>query len=150
MPSRKMTTLPFGIFTVLCTLANVPTLCRSAAAGSSIRGSSCATTPRYLSSSERELTRASELSRPTVSGRMAPGNRTVSRTGRIGKVSGTTLRLSAMGSSVRPGGKKPKSRETLDAGGARTVHSYAFYLHKILVNGTHIPAYVAKFCEALH
>jgi len=37
------TTLPLGIFTVLWTLARVPTLWRSAAAGSSIRGSNWAT-----------------------------------------------------------------------------------------------------------
>ena len=35
-PSRKTTTLPFGILTVLWILASVPTVCRSAAAGSSI------------------------------------------------------------------------------------------------------------------
>src|SRR5258705_1637807 len=83
-PSRKITTLPFGIFTVLCTLAKVPTLCRSAAAGSSTRGSCWATTPKTLSSPCNELISASELSRPTVSGRTAPGNSTVSLTGRIG------------------------------------------------------------------
>ena len=83
-PSRKITTLPFGIFTVLCTLAKVPTLCKSAAAGSSTRGSCWATTPKTLSSPCNELISASELSRPTVSGRTAPGNSTVSLTGRIG------------------------------------------------------------------
>src|SRR5581483_10068590 len=66
-----MTTFPLGIFTVLWTLASVPTLCRSAAVGSSTRGSSWATTPINFSSPVSELTSASELSRPTVRGRTA-------------------------------------------------------------------------------
>src|SRR5208282_6248215 len=71
---------------------------RSAAAGSSTRGSSWATTPSSFSSPDNELTNASELSRPTVKGRTAPGKRTVSRTGKIASVSGTKCFLSAIGS----------------------------------------------------
>ena len=99
-PSRKITTLPFGIFTVLWTFANVPTLWRSAAEGSSTRGSSWATTPSCFSSPSKAFTSASELSRPTVSGSTAPGNRTVSLTGRIGRTCGTTNFFSAMMSPI--------------------------------------------------
>src|SRR2546427_2851375 len=48
-----------------------------------MRASRCATTTIVLSS-PRELISCTELSRPTVSGRTAWGNSTVSRTGRIG------------------------------------------------------------------
>ena len=81
-PSTKTTRLPLGILTVLCSLAMVPTRCRSASVGSSTRGSSCATTPSSFRSPSSEFSSASELSRPTVSGRTPPGNRTVSRTGK--------------------------------------------------------------------
>src|SRR5215470_7384290 len=136
-----MTTLPFGILTVLWTFAKVPTLWRSAAAGSSMRGSNCATTPKYLSSSVRELTKDSELSRPTVRGRIAPGNRTVSRTGRMGNVSGTGLCLSAIGSSVQPkSSQNPEGGERLDAKKERRVHSFACDLQKILVYNAKIIA----------
>src|SRR2546429_5877604 len=56
---------------------------RSAGWGVSTRASRCATTTIVLSS-PRELINWTELSRPTVSGRTAWGNSTVSRTGRIG------------------------------------------------------------------
>src|SRR6267142_2187020 len=68
--------------------------------GSSMRGSSCATTAKSFSSPSNELTSASELSRPTVSGSTAPGNSTVSRTGRTGKTSGTENFFSAMMSPI--------------------------------------------------
>src|SRR5438067_2157532 len=83
MPSVKTNRLWFGILTTLCTVASVPMLNRSTGCGESTRASRCATTTIVLSS-PRELISCTELSRPTVSGRTAWGNSTVSRTGRIG------------------------------------------------------------------
>src|SRR6266513_3586636 len=56
---------------------------RSTGCGASTRASRCATTTIVLSS-PRELISCTEPSRPTVSGRTACVNSTVSRTGRIG------------------------------------------------------------------
>src|ERR1035441_4606377 len=69
--------------TTLCTVASVPTACRSAGLGDSSRGSSCAVTT-IARSSPRDSINWMELSRPTVNGSTAWGNRTVSRTGRTG------------------------------------------------------------------
>ncbi len=62
----------------------------------------------------KELTSASELSRPTVSGRTAPGNSTVSLTGRIASISGTTYFLSAMVPLTLKHANRP-CRKSLDA-----------------------------------
>src|ERR1039458_6978298 len=69
--------------TTLCTVASVPTVCRSAGLGESSRGSSCAVTT-IARSSPSDSINWMELSRPTVNGSTAWGNRTVSRTGRTG------------------------------------------------------------------
>ena len=58
--------------------------------------------PRVFSSPCSEFNSARELSRPTVMGWMPPGNRTISRTGRIGKLVGSAFivrgHLTPMGS----------------------------------------------------
>src|SRR5438445_12964462 len=90
-PSTNTTRLPLGILTVLWSLAIVPTRWRSTSLGSSTRGSSCATTAKRRSSPWRELSRARELSRPTVRGKAPPGNSTVSRTGNTANSGGTTI-----------------------------------------------------------
>ncbi len=83
-PSANTKRLWLGILTTLWTTADVPTVYRSLAWGLSTRASRCATTTMVLSS-PRELMSWTELSRPTVRGRTACGNRTVSRTGSTGK-----------------------------------------------------------------
>src|SRR5262249_40747837 len=112
IPSKNATTLPFGIRTVLCTLASVPTPWRSAPVGLSTLGSSCATTPKYLSELPlNDSSSASELSRPTGSGITAPGKRTVSLTGKMGSSDGTEifflLKLSPLDNKV---GQRPYNR----------------------------------------
>ena len=69
--------------TTLCTVARVPTACRSAGLGESSRGSICAVTT-IVRSSPSDSIKWMELSLPTVNGSTAWGNRTVSRTGRTG------------------------------------------------------------------
>ncbi len=83
VPSAKTNRLWFGIFTILCTVASVPTLWRSDGCGLSTLASRCATTTMVFSS-PRDWMSWMDDSRPTVRGRTACGNRTVSRTGRIG------------------------------------------------------------------
>ncbi len=83
-PSKNTTMCPFGIRTILWIRAAVPVLCKSDALGSSMRGSSCVTTPISLVSPFSDPSSANELSRPAVNGNTAPGNSTMSRTGRTG------------------------------------------------------------------
>ena len=84
-PSAKTNRLWLGILTTLCTTANVPMAYRSTGCGESTRASRCATTTMVLSSPS-ELISCTELSRPTVSGRTACGNSTVSLTGSTGRL----------------------------------------------------------------
>ncbi len=82
-PSVNTNRLWLGMRTTLCTVARVPTVCRSSGLGVSRRGSNCAATT-IVRSSPSDSINWIELSRPTVSGRTAWGNRTVSRTGNTG------------------------------------------------------------------
>ena len=82
-PSVKTNRLWLGMRTTLCTVARVPTACRSPGLGESSRGSSCAATT-IARSSPSDSINWMELSRPTVRGSTAWGNRTVSRTGSTG------------------------------------------------------------------
>src|SRR5579863_5868804 len=83
-PSANTNRLWLGIFTTLCTTAEVPMVYKSLGCGESTRASRCATTMMVLSSPS-ELISWTELSRPTVRGKTAWGNRTVSRTGSTGR-----------------------------------------------------------------
>ena len=69
--------------TILCTVARVPTVCMSSGVGVSSRASFWAVTTMERSSPSDSISWM-ELSRPTVRGRTAWGNKTVSRTGRTG------------------------------------------------------------------
>ncbi len=69
-PSVNTNRLWLGMRTTLCTVASVPTVCRSAGLGASRRGSSCAATT-IARSSPSDSINWMELSRPTVNGRTA-------------------------------------------------------------------------------
>ena len=69
-PSVNTKRLWLGMRTTLCTVARVPTLCRSAGLGVSRRASNCAATT-IARSSPSDSINWMELSRPTVKGRTA-------------------------------------------------------------------------------
>jgi hypothetical protein len=69
------------------------------------------------------LINASELSRPTVNGNTAPGNKTVSRTGKIGSWFGIAICLSAiqfLSSKTAPTPRSPPVK-SLDAGAPKKI-----------------------------
>src|SRR6185503_1092425 len=99
---------PSGNLNILWMCVRVPTRYRSLSTGSSTAGSRCVTTPMTLRSLTASLTSATELSRATASGRMAWGNRMVSRRGSMASSPGTLARST----SVTP----PESKSGLRSG----------------------------------
>src|SRR5262245_45548553 len=74
-------------------------------------GSRWVTTPMTLRSRTASWTRATELSRATASGRIAWGNRIVSRSGRIASSDGTSERFT----SFTPPDSKSGARSSLES-----------------------------------
>ena len=83
MPWTTRRSEPSGKRNILWMWVSVPTPKRSLSVGSSTEGSRWVTTPMTLRSFTASLTSATELSRATARGRMAWGNSSVSRSGRM-------------------------------------------------------------------
>ncbi len=84
-PSTSTLMVPSGSFSSCSTCASVPTLYRSAAAGSSVSADFCATSRMRLSASIACSSARMDLSRPTNSGMTMCGKTTTSRNGRTGR-----------------------------------------------------------------
>ena len=108
-PWIMIVVLPSGIWSTLRMRATVPISYTSSTEGASTEASRCATTPIVLLPWLAALIRAIEVSRPAVIGMTTPGNKTVLRRGKIGKVSGTSSRSISSSSSGESSGMSSAS-----------------------------------------
>ena len=101
VPSTSTLMVPSGSLSSCSTCASVPTVYRSAAAGSSVSADFCASRMMRLSASIACSSARMDLSRPTNSGMTMCGNTTTSRSGRTGRSRISVWERRGMGGSSR-------------------------------------------------
>ena len=95
---------PSGILKTFRILATVPVVFISSIPGSSFPSTFCETTPIILFPLFVSFINLMDLSRPAVIGTTTPGNKTVFRRGKIGRISGnSSLSIASSSSKVIKG-----------------------------------------------